>query len=87
MRCLGHCYHEFCTNRGGAVEMAMVISLSHQARMACYHGGSHKNGSAKRYAEQATAERRTAAGSRPVSQAPRPLRAALHHSRLGQPCP
>jgi hypothetical protein len=43
--------------RGGVLPMAMVISLSHQARMACYHGGSHKNGSAKGHAEQATAGR------------------------------
>jgi hypothetical protein len=50
-----HCHSVFCRNRGGAVEMAMVISLSHQARMACYHGGSHKNGFAKRDAEQAAA--------------------------------
>jgi hypothetical protein len=42
--------------------MAMVISLSHQARMACYHGGSHKNGSAKGDAEQATAGRQQLAG-------------------------
>jgi len=87
MRCLGHCHGQFLTNRGGALEMAMVISLSHQARMACYHSGSHKNGSAKRAAEQGTAGRQKAAGSRPVSQAPRPLRAALHHLRLGPPCP
>jgi hypothetical protein len=57
-----HCNGLIAMRRGGVVQMAMVISLSHQARMACYHGGSHKNGSAKGYAEQATAGRQQLAG-------------------------